>query len=67
MDVNLRPDPGTSNSPIGLAEAGSRVRVLNANNNWYEVQILEHGRAPADANLNAERGWVNKRYLKLDS
>lgn len=65
-DVNLRPDPGVSNSPIGMAEAGSRVRVLNVNNNWYEVQILEHGRAPANDNLNSDRGWVNKRYLKLD-
>ena len=66
-DVYLRPDPGTSNSPIGLAESGSRVRVLNANNNWYEVQILEHGRNPDNGNLNGERGWVNKRFLKLDS
>lgn len=66
-DVYLRPDPGTSNSPIGLAETGSRVRVLNANNNWYEVQILEHGRASDNGNLNAGRGWVNKRFLKLDS
>lgn len=66
-DVYLRPDPGTSNSPIGIAETGSRVRVLSANNNWYEVQILEHGRAPYNGNLNADRGWVNKRYLKLDS
>jgi serine/threonine protein kinase len=66
-DVYLRPDPGTANSPIGLAETGSRVRVLNANNNWYEVQILEHGRPPNDASLNADRGWINKRYLKLDS
>jgi serine/threonine protein kinase len=66
-DVFLRPDPGTSNLPIGLAETGSRVRVLNANSNWYEVQILEHGRAPDNGKLNAERGWVNKRFLKLDS
>jgi hypothetical protein len=66
-DVFLRPDPGTSNLPIGLAETGSRVRVLNANSNWYEVQILEHGRPPDNGKLNAERGWVNKRFLKLDS
>ena len=38
-DVYLRPDAGTSNSPIGLAETGSRVKILSANNNWYEVQI----------------------------
>lgn len=67
-DVNLRSDPGTNNPAIGLAESGSRVRVLNTNNNWYEVQILEHGRRPDDnAPRNSERGWVNKRYLNLDS
>ena len=66
-DVNLRPDPGISRPPIGMAEMGSRVRVLNASNNWYEIEILEHGRAPADSNLNANRGWVNKQFLNLDS
>lgn len=66
-DVYIRPDAGTSNSPVGLAESGSRVRVLSVNNNWYEVQILEHGRTPDNGNLNGQRGWINKRFLKLDS
>jgi serine/threonine protein kinase len=66
-DVKLRPDPGTDNPAIGLAESGSRIRVLSTNNNWYEVQILEHGRAPGNNDLNSQRGWVNKRYLDLDS
>lgn len=66
-DVYLRPDPGTNNAPIGLAETGSRVKVLSTNNNWYEVQILQHGRQPQSDDLSAQRGWVNKRYLNLDS
>ncbi len=66
-DVYLRPDPGTSNPPVGMAETGSRVRVLGANNNWYEIQVLEHGRTPDNSSLNSDRGWVNKRYLNLDS
>jgi hypothetical protein len=66
-NVYLRPDPGTNNAPVGMAEAGSRVRVLNTNSNWYEVQILEHGSAQERNNLSGERGWVNKRYLNLDS
>jgi serine/threonine protein kinase len=66
-DVYLHRDPGTIPSRIGLAEKGSRVRVLSTNNAWYEVQILEHGRAPARDDLNAQRGWVNKRYLNLES
>ncbi|MBD0326975.1 MAG: protein kinase, partial [Pyrinomonadaceae bacterium] len=47
-DVNLRPEPSTSNAPVGLAEQNSRVRVLSSSNNWYEVQVLEHGRDKID-------------------
>jgi serine/threonine protein kinase len=64
-DLNLRSDPSTENPPVGLAENGSRVRVLSVNNNWYEVQVLEHGRPKTDP-YTADRGWVNKKYLRLD-
>ena len=64
-DVNLRGNAGTDKSPIGLVENGSRVRVLSVDNNWYEVQVLQHGRPKADP-YTADRGWVNKKFLKLD-
>jgi uncharacterized protein YgiM (DUF1202 family) len=64
-DVNLRADASTDNQPVGLAENGSRVRVLSVNNNWYEVQVLQHARPKSDP-YTADRGWVNKKYLKLD-
>ena len=64
-DLNLRPDPSADNQPIGLAENGSRVRVLTANNNWYEVQVLQHGRPKTDQ-YTSDRGWVNKKFLKFD-
>lgn len=64
-DLNLRDGPDASNDQIGLAEAGSRVRVLSTNNNWCEVQILQHGRPKLDLN-SRDRGWVNKKYLKFD-
>ena len=66
-DLNLRDGPSPTNDQKGLAEAGSRVRVLNVNssNNWCEVQVLQHGRAKDDPN-SADRGWVNKRFLKFD-
>ena len=66
-DLNLRDGPSASNDQIGLAEAGSRVRVLNVNgsNNWCEVQVLQHSR-PKDDPTSADRGWVNKRFLKFD-
>jgi hypothetical protein len=64
-DLNLRADPSTERDPIGVAENGSRVRVLTVNNNWYEVQVLQHGRPKVDP-FASDRGWVNKKFLKFD-
>jgi len=67
-DLNLRPVASSAgNEPIGLAESGSKVRVLTANsdNNWIEVQVLEHSRPKTDP-YSSDRGWVNKRYIKFD-
>jgi len=64
-DVNLRPGANTANGPIGLAESGSKVKVLSADNNWYEVQIMEHARPKTDP-YSSDRGWINKRYVKFD-
>jgi serine/threonine protein kinase len=64
-DVNLRPVANAANLPIGLAESGSKVKVLSADNNWYEVQVVEHGRPKIDP-YSSDRGWINKRYVKFD-
>lgn len=67
-DLNLRPVASSSgNQPIGLAESGSKVRVLTANsdNNWVEVLVVEHARPKTDP-YSSDRGWVNKRYIKFD-
>ena len=64
-DVNLRPVANAANPPIGLAETGSRVKVLSADSNWYEVQVVEHGRPKVDP-YSSDRGWVNKRYVRFD-
>lgn len=64
-DVNLRPVASAANSPIGLAESGSKVRVLSADNNWYEVLVVEHARPKSDP-YSSDRGWINKRYIKFD-
>jgi serine/threonine protein kinase len=64
-DVNLRPSASAANGPIGLAESGSKVKVLSADNNWFEVQIVEHAR-PKTEPYSSDRGWVNKRYVKFD-
>lgn len=64
-DVNLRAGPSSSNQTIGLAEIGSRVKVLSENNNWYEVQVATHGRPKSDQ-FSSDRGWINKRFVKFD-
>jgi len=64
-DVNLRPDASSSKPAIGLAEAGSRVKILATGDNWYEVQVLEHGRVKSDP-FTSDRGWVNKKFVKFD-
>ena len=66
-DVNLRPVANVSQGPIGLAESGSKVKVLSAStdSNWYEVQVVEHGRPKTDP-FSSDRGWINKRYVRFD-
>jgi hypothetical protein len=65
-DVNLRPGANTTSAPIGLAESGSRVKVLSvAENNWVEVQVVVHGRQKTDP-YSSDRGWINKRYVKFE-
>jgi hypothetical protein len=67
-DVNLRPVASSANNvPIGLAESGSKVKVLslNADNNWCEVQVVEHARPKIDP-YSSDRGWIRKIYVKFD-
>ncbi|HSS19292.1 MAG TPA: protein kinase [Pyrinomonadaceae bacterium] len=64
-DVNLRSNAGSTSAPIGLAEAGSRVKVLATGEYWYEVQVLQHGRAKVDP-FTSDRGWINKKFVRFD-
>src|SRR6185436_12860503 len=64
-DVNLRSDASVANAPIGLAEAGSRIKILSTGDNWYEVQVLQHGRPKTDP-FTSDKGWVNKKFVKFD-
>lgn len=64
-DVRLRPDASTNNPPIGLAENGSRVKILASEDNWYKVQVIQHGRPKTDP-FTSDEGWLNKRFVKLD-
>ncbi|HEX8558701.1 MAG TPA: serine/threonine protein kinase [Pyrinomonadaceae bacterium] len=62
-DVNLRKGPDTSYTKVGLAEGGSRVKVLQVSGKWCQVQVIEHARPKADPD-SADEGWVNRTLLK---
>lgn len=64
-DVNLRGGPSPGNPSVGIAEEGSRIKVLSVNNNWCEIQVLQHGRAKDDPD-SSDRGWINRKYIKFD-
>ena len=64
-DVKLRADASTAKPEIGLAERDSKVKVISENNNWYEVQVIEHGRPKADP-YSSDHGWLNKRFVRFD-
>jgi serine/threonine protein kinase len=66
-DLNLRAGPSSTTDRVGLAESGSRVKVLTlgSNLNWCEIQVLQHSRSKSDP-ASLDRGWVNKQFLKFD-
>ncbi len=66
-DLNLRSGPSSTTDRVGLAESGSRVKVLTlgTNVNWCEIQVMQHARAKSDP-ASLDRGWVNKQFLKFD-
>ena len=63
-DIYLRPSPNTDNEPIGLVTKNSKVRIVNSQNNWYQVDVIEQGRVRPIA-ANATRGWLNGKYLDI--
>lgn len=64
-DIYLRPGPSTENDPIGLVTKNSKVRIVNSQNNWYQVDVIEQGRVRNTA-VTATRGWLSGKYLDLD-
>jgi serine/threonine protein kinase len=66
-DLNLRAGPSSSTDRVGLAESGSRVKVLTlgTNVNWCEIQVVQHARPKSDL-TSLDRGWVNKQFLKFE-
>lgn len=65
-DVNLRAAPNSRSDKVGLAELGSRVKILSISNNsnWCEIEVIQHAR-PKDPGSD-DQGWVNRDFLKFD-
>jgi len=64
-DINLRPEPSVRNEPFGVVTKDSRVRILNEQDNWYQIDVIEQGRDRSPA-PTSDRGWVNGRYIDID-
>jgi serine/threonine protein kinase len=65
-DIYLRQGPSAGNEAIGLVTKNSRVRIVNSQNNWYQVDVIEQGRH-RPSQVTATRGWLNGKYLDLDN
>jgi uncharacterized protein YgiM (DUF1202 family) len=65
-DIFLRPEPNTNNDPIGLVTKNSKVRIVNSQNNWYQVDVIQQGRERASV-LTASHGWLNGKYIDIDN
>lgn len=62
-DVNIREKHSARSRKVGLAEKGSRVRVLEAHRNWRRIQVLEHGREKTGED-SEDQGWIDADNLK---
>ncbi len=63
-DVYLRPEPTTNNDPLGIVTKNSRVRVVTSQDDWYKIEIIEHGRSLSDQQ-NADLGWAYGKYIDI--
>ncbi|MDQ1611175.1 MAG: eukaryotic-like serine/threonine-protein kinase [Pyrinomonadaceae bacterium] len=62
-NVNLRSGPGRNYNRVGEVEGGSRVRILQVNGNWCEVEIMQRG-FPRITEESADRGWLDGTRLR---
>jgi serine/threonine protein kinase len=62
-NVNLRSGPSRTYNRIGEVESGSRVRILQVDGNWCEVEILQRG-FPRRAEESADQGWIDGTRLR---
>lgn len=68
-NVNLRSEPrvknGVENNKIGLVTKQSRLRILEINEKWYRVEVIDYGQPKTNPNF-ADKGWVYGKYVRFD-
>jgi uncharacterized protein YgiM (DUF1202 family) len=64
-DVFLRAEPNLDNDRTVLLTKNSKVKIVNSQNNWYQVDIIEQGHVSANQS-SVTRGWLKGKYLDLD-
>jgi len=65
VDINLRSEPNAGSDVIGLVTQNSKLRIVNSQNNWYQVDIIQQGRDHTGG-PNGTHGWLNGKYIDLD-
>jgi serine/threonine protein kinase len=63
-DVNLRKEADADSQRVGLVPKGSRVRIIDAKDNWIKIDIIEFSH-PKENSGDLETGWVNRRYIDI--
>ncbi|CAN5735614.1 hypothetical protein BH20ACI4_BH20ACI4_06300 [soil metagenome] len=63
-DVKLRPSPGMNNDEISIVTKDSKVKIVGKQDNWLEIDIIEHGR-PTEFSEDIRHGWVYGKYIDL--
>lgn len=63
-DANLRAEAAATSDQIGYVTKNSKLKILDLQNNWYQVDIIEQGRANADG-PSGTRGWINSKLVDV--
>ena len=64
--VNLRSVPTTTgNNPIGIVTENSKVKILDKQNGYYKVEIIEQG-IPGKNDGNPNTGWVWDKRIDIE-
>ncbi len=62
-NLNLRTGPSRTSNRVGEVESGSRVKLLQVNGNWCEVQVLQRG-FPRRGDDEFNQGWIDGTKLR---